>query len=82
MSDRLPLQISGSSSGSTRRTVLGASIIVAVVIVAATVGYFIGTKGVGQAIFLIFGGSCLTFVLALHWFRSKKDDATVDKRDE
>lgn len=80
MSDRPPLKAS-ESSGSPRRSVLGGSIIATVVVVAATAGYFIGTKGVEQALPVIFSGIALTFVLVLHWFRSKKEDMTVDKRD-
>jgi len=62
------------SHRSQRRTLLGASIIAAVVIVAVIIGIVISAKGVGSSLSAIFGGIVFIIVLILYWLRNEKDD--------
>jgi hypothetical protein len=81
MLDMRPLKNSGPDR-SRCRTLLGATIIVAVVIVAVSVAILIVAKGVGTALPAIFGGITFTVVLVLYWLRIEKGDANDDDHVE
>lgn len=67
---------------SQHRTILGASIVAAVVIVAIIMGFFIFTKGVGSSFSIIFSGIVFIIVLVLYWLRNEKDDANMEDHRE
>ena len=70
------------SDWSRRRTLLGATLIVAVAIVAVIVGILIIAKGVESALAAIFTGTIFTVLSVLYWLRSEKDDADAEDDDE
>lgn len=67
---------------SRRRTLLGATTIAAVAIVAVSVVLLIVAKGVESALPAVFGGAVFAVVLVLYWSRCGKYEANADDRDE
>jgi len=69
------------SNRGRQRTILGASIIVAVVIVAVIAGILIGAKGFEVALPAISGGVGLVAISLLYWLRTGKHDADAHDQD-
>lgn len=65
-----------------RRTLLGVTIIAALVIDAVIVGILIGAKGIVSALPAIAGGIVFVGLSALYWLRSENDDANADDQNE
>ena len=69
---------SWSDDSRQRRTLLGVTIIVALMIDAVIVGILIGAKGIVSALPAIAGGIVFVVLSVMYWLRSEKDDANAD----
>jgi hypothetical protein len=65
------------SDHSQRRTLLGVTIIFALIIDAVIVGVLIGVKGIVLALPAIAGGIVFVVLSAVYWLRSENDDANT-----
>lgn len=65
------------SPRSRRRTVLGVTIALALVGVAAVVSIFVVVKGVEASLSLIFSAICFSIILVLYWSRSEKNNTNT-----
>lgn len=77
MIDKAPIKKLWSED-SQRRTLLGVTIIAALVIDAVVVGILIGANGIVPALPAIGGGIVFVVLSVVYWLRSERDDPNAD----